>query len=227
MSGPTATATAPAAATSPYAAGRRSVAKFPATRATIAGRIRAAPTPSRNDQPNNSTGRFGAIAVVKEPQPYTTQPIANARLRPMIAPIFAPVIISAAITSVYIVIAPWMPVTVVPTSFATVAIETFMTELSRVIRNCPVASVNSTSVAPPARADGATVGVGAARVPLEAVIATSRAQGERVGRSSLREAVIALLRPAVVDVAKPEQDQGEEQEGPEATPGVPRPAQQD
>src|SRR5215216_3537307 len=152
MSGPTATATAPAAATSPYAAGRRSVAKFPATRATIAGRIRAAPTPSRNDQPNNSTGRFGAIAVVKEPQPYTTQPIANARLRPMSAPTFAPVIISAAITSVYAVIAPWMPVTVVPTSLATVAIETFMTELSSVIRNWPDASVKRTRVAPVVRA---------------------------------------------------------------------------
>jgi hypothetical protein len=33
------------------------------------------------------------------------------------------------------VIAVWMPVTVVPTSLATVAIATFMTELSRVIRN--------------------------------------------------------------------------------------------
>jgi hypothetical protein len=33
------------------------------------------------------------------------------------------------------VIAVWMPVTVVPTSFATVAIDTFITELSRVIRN--------------------------------------------------------------------------------------------
>jgi hypothetical protein len=33
------------------------------------------------------------------------------------------------------VIAVWMPVTVVPTSFATVAIETFMTELSRVMTN--------------------------------------------------------------------------------------------
>ena len=32
-------------------------------------------------------------------------------------------------------IAPWIPLTVVPTSFATVAIETFITELSRVIRN--------------------------------------------------------------------------------------------
>ena len=64
-----------------------------------------------------------------------THPIANARFRPIIAPTLAPVIISAAITSVYAVIAPWIPVTVVSTSFATVAIETFMTELSKTIRN--------------------------------------------------------------------------------------------
>ena len=37
-----------------------------------------------------------------------------------------------------------MPVTVVPTSSATVAIDTFMTELSRVMRNWPAASVIST-----------------------------------------------------------------------------------
>ncbi len=49
-------------------------------------------------------------------------------------------------------IAPWIPVTVVPTSFATVAIETFITELSSVIRNWPDASVSSTRVAPEARA---------------------------------------------------------------------------
>ncbi len=49
-------------------------------------------------------------------------------------------------------IAPWIPVTVVPTSFATVAIETFITELSSVIRNWPDASVNSTRVAPAAAA---------------------------------------------------------------------------
>ncbi len=69
ISGPTATATAPAAATSPYAAGRRSAGKFPATRATIAGMISAAPTPSRNDQPKSRTGRLWAIDVVNEPQP--------------------------------------------------------------------------------------------------------------------------------------------------------------
>jgi hypothetical protein len=73
-----------------------------------------------------------------------THPIANARLRPQIWPIFPPVIISEAITSVYSVIAVWMPVTVVPTSFATVAIETFITELSSVIRNCADASVINT-----------------------------------------------------------------------------------
>src|SRR6478736_6339764 len=84
-----------------------------------------------------------------------THPIANARLRPIIAPTFAPVIISAAITSVYAVIAPWIPLTVVPTSFATVAIETFITELSSVIKNWPAARVIKTSVAPWARADRA------------------------------------------------------------------------
>ena len=61
-------------------------------------------------------------------------------------------IISVAITSVYSVIAVWMPVTVVPTSSATCAIDTFMTELSRVIRNCPDASVSSTTPEAAARA---------------------------------------------------------------------------
>ena len=41
---------------------------------------------------------------------------------------------NTAITSVYAVIAPWIPVTVVPTSDATVAIEMFITELSSAIR---------------------------------------------------------------------------------------------
>src|SRR5262245_17836375 len=52
-----------------------------------------------------------------------------------------------------------MPVTVVPTSFATVAIETFITELSSVMRNWPAASVSSTSIAPLSRADGAAAAV--------------------------------------------------------------------
>jgi hypothetical protein len=42
---------------------------------------------------------------------------------------------NAAITKAYRVIADWIPVTVVPMSAATVAIETFMTELSSVMRN--------------------------------------------------------------------------------------------
>ena len=45
-------------------------------------------------------------------------------------------------------IAVWMPVTVVPTSLATVAIDTFMTELSRVMRNWADASVRRTALAP-------------------------------------------------------------------------------
>src|SRR5215467_12981648 len=46
--------------------------------------------------------------------------------------------------------AAWIPVTVVPTSLATVAIDTFMTEVSSVIRNCAEASVSS--IVPPAAA---------------------------------------------------------------------------
>src|SRR5512135_1388824 len=40
--------------------------------------------------------------------------------------------------------AVWTPVTVVPTSLATVAIDTFITALSRVIRNWPAARVGRT-----------------------------------------------------------------------------------
>ena len=62
--------------------------------------ISAAPIPSRSDHPIRSTVRFGASAVVNEPTPYTMQPRANARLRPMIWPTLPPVIISEAITRV-------------------------------------------------------------------------------------------------------------------------------
>ena len=44
-------------------------------------------------------------------------------------------------------IADWTPDTVVFTSFATVAIATFITDVSSVIRNCADASVIRTSVA--------------------------------------------------------------------------------
>ena len=65
-------------------------------------------------------------------------------------------IINDAITNVYNVIAVWIPVTVVPTSLATVAIDTFITELSNVIKNCPDANVNSTIPAASARPAVAT-----------------------------------------------------------------------
>src|SRR3954462_13053183 len=102
--GPSAAAIAPAAATRPYARGRSDLPKFDATSATIAGMISTAPRPSRPDQPISRTVRFGASAVVIDPQAYTMQPRPNARLRPTISPTLPPVIISDAITSVYIVI---------------------------------------------------------------------------------------------------------------------------
>ena len=79
-----------------------------------------------------------------------TQPMVKALLRPMMLPTLPPVIIIVAITSVYSVIAVCTPVTVVPTSSATCAIDTFMTELSSVIRNCPAARVIRTMPAPAA-----------------------------------------------------------------------------
>ena len=42
---------------------------MPATRATMAGMIRAAPMPSSNDQPKIRMGRLGARAVVSDPAP--------------------------------------------------------------------------------------------------------------------------------------------------------------
>ena len=63
------------------------------------------------------------------------QPIMKTRFRPNIEPTLPPVTMNIAMTSVYNVIAAWIPVTVVPTSSATVAIATFITELSRSITN--------------------------------------------------------------------------------------------
>src|SRR6478752_9640848 len=76
-----------------------------------------------------------------------THPMVKARLRPRIAPILPPVIINDAMTSVYIVIAVWMPATVVSRSLATVAIDTFITDESRIITNWAAASVTSTAFA--------------------------------------------------------------------------------
>src|SRR5262245_57216251 len=52
-----------------------------------------------------------------------------------------------------------MPVTVVPTSLATSSIETFMTDVSSVIRNWPAASVSRTIWLPVLTADAAALAV--------------------------------------------------------------------
>ena len=67
ISGPSAAAMAPAAATRPYARGRSGLPKLDATSATMAGMISTAPRPSRNDQPMISTVRLGATEVVSDP----------------------------------------------------------------------------------------------------------------------------------------------------------------
>ena len=69
ISGPAATPDRARRRHEPYARGRSAWPKLDATSATIAGRIRAAPTPSRNDHPIISTVRLGDSAVVNDPQP--------------------------------------------------------------------------------------------------------------------------------------------------------------
>ena len=59
----------PAPITNPKARGRPAAGTLPATNATTAGKIIAAPTPSKNDQPRIKIGRLGANAVVSEPRP--------------------------------------------------------------------------------------------------------------------------------------------------------------
>ena len=66
--GPTAI---PAPATPPitaYATLREAPSKLPAISATIAGRTRAAPSPSRTDQPKVKMATVGASAVIADPQ---------------------------------------------------------------------------------------------------------------------------------------------------------------
>ena len=73
-----------------------------------------------------------------------------------------------------------MPVTVVPTSFATVAIETFITELSSVIRNWPAASVSRTIC-----------------VPERAVLAPSAGTAGALPSAGIRKAVSGMRRSVV------------------------------
>src|SRR6187200_3510271 len=117
-----------------------------------------------------------------------TRPMEKARRRPMIDPILPPVSISVAIVSVNRVMALWMPVIVVPTSAATVAIDTFMTDVSRIIRNWATARTSST---PPAAAV-ALAAVGCDVIPADIRVSHSVGLGgahpasiERSGYGSL------------------------------------------
>src|SRR3954454_4155234 len=68
------------------------------------------------------------------------RPITKVRSRPRMSPSFAPASISAAMTSVYAVIASWTPEIVVSRSLTICEIDTFMTLLSSTITNCAAAS---------------------------------------------------------------------------------------
>src|SRR5580704_17669454 len=124
----------------------------------MAGRMRAAPRPSSSDQPNSRTPRLGAAAVVADPNPYTTSPMASVRRYPRRAPILPPVIMNEAITSAQTAMAVWMPVSAVVRSLATYWIDTFMTELSSVMRNWADAKTTRTKPDPERSRDTLTAG---------------------------------------------------------------------
>jgi RimJ/RimL family protein N-acetyltransferase len=111
------------------------------------------------------------------------------------------------------VIAVWMPVTVVPTSAATVEIDTFITELSSIMRNCPDARVNRTRLDPAAaafvptpvamtagcyRADGAAPsGSVAAMDDVEATLTSERLVLTPLTLADAEEMVNVLADPAL------------------------------
>src|SRR5215470_19896892 len=86
-----------------------------------------------------------------------------------------------------------MPVTVVFTSFATVAIETFITDVSSVIRNWPAASVSRMTDAPLAFADAGAAAVALTREPGRPRREPARAPGPAASGAS--RAGRRLLRP--------------------------------
>ena len=63
-----------------------------------------------------------------------------ARLRPMRSPILLPIRMNAAETSASSAIADWMPLTVVPRSWTTAEIDTFMIDVSTTRTNIAIAS---------------------------------------------------------------------------------------
>ena len=72
-------------------------------------------------------------------------PMTNARRRPMMSPILAPVMMSMAMTRQYRVMTAWIVVTVVWKSWTSALIETFITDWSSTMRNCAVAKATSAS----------------------------------------------------------------------------------
>src|SRR3954454_18099514 len=72
-----------------------------------------------------------------------TRPTMNARRRPMMSPILAPVIMNIAITRQYSVITAWIVVTVVSKSATKVLIDTCITDWSSTMTNWATASATS------------------------------------------------------------------------------------
>ena len=107
-----------------------------------------------------------ASIIASAPTPYPHSPRMYARLRPMRSPTLLPMRMNAADTSASRAIADWTPLTVVPRSWTTAEIETFMSDVSTTRTNIAMASSRARRVSPVCSWSGsATVVVISARVP--------------------------------------------------------------
>src|SRR5829696_3803152 len=105
---------------------------------------RAVPIPSKIELPRMRMPSPGAAALSNAPMPYTTRPTVKQRLRPQRSVSLPPGIINAAMTSRKMVIATWMPWTVVSRSWLMSLIITFMLVPAKLQMNWASASGTST-----------------------------------------------------------------------------------
>src|SRR3954454_24647917 len=100
-----------------------------------------------------------------------TRPTMNARRRPMMSPILAPVIMNIAMTRQYSVITAWIVVTVVSNSATRVLIDTFITDWSSTMTNWAVANAISGAqrIADPVDMPGTAVPAGVVSVTVRSL----------------------------------------------------------
>src|SRR4051794_21620561 len=106
----------------------------------IDGRSSEAPRPPQIAQKMMIVRRSWATVIASAPMAYPRSPITYAFLRPIRSPILLLMRMNAAETSASSAIADWTPLTVVPRSWTTAEIDTFISDVSTTRTNIAAAS---------------------------------------------------------------------------------------